>query len=77
VNAEGAGLVTCCRDNAAGGRSADRQLVAAQIGIIALLDRRIKRDHVDVHDFSNWGHGGFFDRDCICILSSCRNEKRK
>jgi hypothetical protein len=34
-----------------GRRSADGQRFAAQIGIISLLDRRIKRVHVDMQIF--------------------------
>jgi hypothetical protein len=52
MNPERAGLVTCRRDDAAFARSANRDRPAAQLGIIALFDRRVERIHIDMDDFT-------------------------
>jgi hypothetical protein len=40
------------RDDAAFARSADRNRLATQLGIVALFDRRVERVHVDMDDFA-------------------------
>jgi hypothetical protein len=52
MNPERAGFVACRRDDAAFARSADRDRLAAQLGIITLFDRRVERVHVDMDDFA-------------------------
>jgi len=52
MHSERARFVTCRRDDAAFARSADRHRFAAQLGIIALFDRRVERVHVDMDDFA-------------------------
>jgi hypothetical protein len=52
MNPERAGFVTCRRDDAAFARSADRDRLAAQLGIIALFHRRVERVHIDMDDFT-------------------------
>ena len=52
AHAEGAGLIACRRDDAALARAAHRDGLAAQLGFVALLDRRVEGVHVDVDDLA-------------------------
>ena len=49
-------LVARRRDHASGLRSADRERLAAQARIVALLHRRVERVHVDVDDLALLAH---------------------
>jgi hypothetical protein len=46
-------LVRSCADDGAGAFPSDDHGLAAQLRIIALLDRCIKRVHIDMDDFSH------------------------
>ena len=52
MNPERPRFIACRRDAAAFARSSDRDRLAAQLGIIALLHRRVERVHVDMDDFA-------------------------
>ena len=52
MNPERAGFVTRRRHHAAFARSSDRDRLASQLGIIALLHRRVERVHIDMDDFT-------------------------
>jgi hypothetical protein len=52
MNPERAGFVTCRRNDAAFARSADRDRLAPQRGIIALFHRRVEGVHIDMDDFT-------------------------
>ena len=58
MHAEGARFVARGRDDAAAiGLPADRERLAAQRRVVALLDRRVERVHVDVKDARVRHHG--------------------
>jgi hypothetical protein len=52
MNAKFPRLIARCRHHAALTRTADRDRLAAQIRIIALLDRRIEGIHIDMDDLA-------------------------
>src|SRR6516165_5473676 len=55
MNAKLSCLIACRRDDAALSRSADRDRLAAQVGIVALFDGCVERIHVDMDDFGASG----------------------
>ena len=52
MNPELPRFIACRRDDAAFARSANRDWLAAQLGLIALFDRRVERVHIDMDDFT-------------------------
>jgi hypothetical protein len=52
MNPELPRLIACRRHDAAFARSANRDRLAAQLGIIALFHRRVERVHIDMDDFT-------------------------
>src|SRR6516162_9773603 len=52
MNAKLPRLVACRRDDAALARSADRDRLAAQLGIVTLFDGCVESIHVDMDDFT-------------------------
>src|SRR5438552_2647104 len=53
MHPELAGLIRRGADDAALARPADDHRLAAQVGLIALLDRRVECVHVDMNDFAH------------------------
>jgi hypothetical protein len=53
MNAEAPGLVRSSADHRAVAQPSNDHRLAAQLRIIALLDRSVKRVHVDMDDFSH------------------------